>query len=358
VNMACATIDSIDRRLLDRIQDQFPLVVQPFMVLGEELGMEEGQILERLRDLKQRRIIRQIGPVLEPGALGYQTALVAARVEAGRLDQVAGVVSALPEVTHNYGRDHIYNLWFTLNARSFGRLEEIVNSIGALEGVSAIRLLPSRRTFKIRVHFRLESGRDDPGVREGLSPRSEAPPPGNLQAPQSGEAGEFSTFSPDALDRAIIRALQEGIELVERPFLAAAGRAGCGEDELLSRLRLMEKSGVIRRFGARLAHLRAGMKSNAMVCWRIPPERVEEVGVALAAFPQVSHCYERPPGEDFPYNIYSMVHARDEEELASILGQLAAAAKTMDFMPLHTTREYHKAAPRYFLEEDGRGGQP
>lgn len=335
--------DALNLKLLDRIQDNFPLHPRPFAVLGRELGLDEAEVLARLQDLSARRVIRQIGPVLEASTLGYVTVLAAARVTPQHLEEVAAAVSGFPEVTHNYGRNHAYNLWFALNAPSRQRLDEILARVRALEGVEAAWLLPSQRIFKIRVRFDLTG----PGGPQPTAAR------GRVDADSQADLATTRPFPLEGTDRAIIRVLQEGIELTPQPFLSAARAAGCPPEELLARLERLLENRVIRRFGARLAHLEVGMGANAMVCWNVPSPRVEEAGATLAAFPQVSHCYSRPPLEDFAYNLYSMVHAHDQQELERVIAELAQATGIKDFLPLRTVKEYCKRAPRYF-REDGR----
>ena len=151
----------------------------------------------------------------------------------------------------------------------------------------------------------------------------------------------------DASDRALVERLQGGIPLSPRPYREIGQDCGLEEDEVIARIGGLCETGVIRRLGARIAHLRAGIHGNVMVVWRVPPEQVEEVGQGLAREAAVSHCYEREPQPDFPYNLYSMIHAPDLEAAQALAEKLSRAVAITDFVMLPTLRELKKTSPRF-----------
>ena len=151
----------------------------------------------------------------------------------------------------------------------------------------------------------------------------------------------------DAADWKVIERLQQGIPLCPRPFAAMAEEIGMSEDDLLRRVRAMVGEGSIRRLGPRIRHHQAGVRGNIMVAWRVPDDRVEEVGATLAASPAVTHCYERPPFEGFPYNVYSMVHAADLPAAEAVVRDLAARCRVHEYQMLKTVRELKKSTPVY-----------
>ncbi|HOJ33546.1 MAG TPA: AsnC family transcriptional regulator [Candidatus Hydrogenedentes bacterium] len=148
-----STIDDIDRRILDRIQQDFPIVSRPFAELGRHIGISEIETITRLQRLQEKGIIRQIGGVFELRQTGHVSTLCAATVDADHLDDVVKVVNAYSEVTHNYLREHTFNLWFTVIAPSRQRLEKIIEHIRNTEGVKQLLDLPAERVYKIRVNF-------------------------------------------------------------------------------------------------------------------------------------------------------------------------------------------------------------
>jgi len=149
-------------------------------------------------------------------------------------------------------------------------------------------------------------------------------------------------------DLALIRAFQGDLPLAERPFAAVATGLGLGEDEVLAWLRQMKQARVIRRFGALLRHRQAGVRGNALVAWRVPAERAAELGEALARFPQVTHCYQRPPLPDFPYTHYTMVHAQTPAQCRALVARMAQELGLDDYQMLFTLRELKRTSPVYF----------
>jgi len=148
-------LSHLERDVLNAIQEDFPLVKRPFAELAVRLGRAEEEILGVARELRQKGIIRRIGASFDSGRLNLASTLVAMKVPPERLEEVASVVSSYPEVTHNYQRDHPYNLWFAIVAASQARLEAILEEIEDKTGISEVYSLPARRRFKIRVKFEL-----------------------------------------------------------------------------------------------------------------------------------------------------------------------------------------------------------
>ena len=158
--------------------------------------------------------------------------------------------------------------------------------------------------------------------------------------------------SPDHKDWLVIEALQRGIPLMDRPFAVLAEGIGMDEGEFIRRVGALKERGIIRRMGLRIAHREAGVRGNVMVVWRVPPGRVEEVGMLLAEQPSVTHCYERPTFYDLPYNLYSMVHAADPDAAAGEVRRLAELVGVSDYQMLHTVRELKKSTPIYRQPEE------
>lgn len=335
-------MDALDRRLLNEIQKAIPLVPRPFRALGRKLGLPEEEVLRRVRRLKQEDIIRQIGPIFSSRRLRYQSTLAAFRVEPERLDEVAEVVSAHRGVSHNYSRDHAYNLWFTLTLSPNRDLEQEIARLAAATEVLDYLNLPSVRLFKIGVHFDLSHGSKQ--ITEG-------------KAQTGGPAGD-STAEPPVNDspltefeRDIVRVVQGDLPLVQQPFQKAARQLGVTEEVVLDGLQELDQRGVMRRLSAVLKHRRAGFTANGMGCWVVPTERIVEAGQAAAGFSAVSHCYQRlayPPR--WPYNLFTMVHGQSRQEVEGIVRQIADRIDPVDYTILYSQREYKKKRVRYFEE--------
>ena len=146
-------MDDQDRQLLNRLQSHFPLTANPFQTLGAELGLTEPEVLSRISRLKETGIIRRIGASFDSRALGYASTLAAMQVPEPRLSEVVAVVNSFPGVTHNYRRNHDYNLWFTLIAAGAPEIEGILREIQERTGGLPLLNLPAQRVFKIKAEF-------------------------------------------------------------------------------------------------------------------------------------------------------------------------------------------------------------
>ncbi len=322
--------DLLDRQLLNLLQSDFPLVPRPFAALAATLSTTEDDIVERVRRLRDDGIIRQLSAIFDGPALGYSTTLVALEVAADRLDQAAAVISAHPGVTHNYARDNRFNLWFVLavppGVDPAATARDLAHRAGAVHQL----LLPSLKLFKIAVQYDVVKG-EAAGRERPKHRRAELRP-------------------VDDHDRDLVRALQEDLPLAARPFAVLAERAGLTEDELLAGARQLLGQGVMRRYAAVLRHQEAGFEGNGMVCWRVPEDRIPEVGETLAASPLVTHCYHRPTYPDWPYPVYSMIHATSRRDCEHAAAELSRQVGVDDYLLLFSTREYKKERARYFVE--------
>ncbi|MDN5347793.1 MAG: siroheme decarboxylase [Clostridia bacterium] len=157
-------LDRLDRQLLMLLQEKFPLVPEPYAELGRQLGVREEEIINRIGRLKEKGIIRRIGAVFDLRRLGYTSTLCALKVPPEKLKEAAAVVNSYTGVTHNYLREHEYNMWFTLIGPSRQKLEEIMAEIKARTGIEDLLELPAEKFYKIRVNFDLNDGEVENGA--------------------------------------------------------------------------------------------------------------------------------------------------------------------------------------------------
>ncbi|MBN1133899.1 MAG: AsnC family transcriptional regulator [Methanosarcinaceae archaeon] len=150
----------------------------------------------------------------------------------------------------------------------------------------------------------------------------------------------------DEIDKQIIKLTQDGISLVHAPFAEIAAKLGLSEEDVINRLIIMYKEGVIRRFGASIGHRAIGITANAMCTWNVPDDRVEEVGAIMSGFPEVTHCYERPRYPDWPYNLFTMVHSYTKEDCINVAKQVSKATNITDYRLLFSEREFKKTGVR------------
>jgi DNA-binding Lrp family transcriptional regulator len=331
------TQHEIDAALLDLIQNEFPLESQPYAAFATTLGVEHSLVIERIAALREAGKIRQISAIFDTRKLGYRSSLVAAKVPVERQDEAAAVFSAHPGVSHNYLREHDFNLWFTVAVPPDSELglDRTIELLGELADVESIRPLPTLNFFKIGVDLDVKGGRDPRAKKTTRLPEEAPPPPSDLSA----------------RDILAIRTLQLNLPAVERPFAALAEQAGMTEDELIAEGHQLLRNGIMRRYAAVLAHRKAGFVFNGMGVWKVPEDRVAEVGRQMGSYTGVSHCYERPTYPDWPYNVFSMTHGRTKDDCEAVLRAISEDAGLDYYIVLYSTKEYKKTRVSYFTPE-------
>ncbi|HEY5333518.1 MAG TPA: Lrp/AsnC family transcriptional regulator [Solirubrobacterales bacterium] len=331
-------LDETDKRLMNLLQSRFPLDPEPFALVAGEADLELDDVLGRTQRLLDGRIIREITPIFDTRALGYDSMLVAAKVDSENPQRAARMVNAHPGVSHNYLRTHDFNLWFTIATPPDSKLG-LKGSIEALmeeTGAISMRELPTLVLFKINMNLEMEGGTD------ALEAAVEAAPPRELEAQPY-----------DATDEAIIKTLQGPMKAVERPYDEAAAELGMTTEELLDRLRGMVDRKILRRVAAILYHRRAGFSANGMGVWKVPEDQILEVGGIMAATRGVSHCYQRPTYDDWPYSVFTMAHGRSKEECDAVLDSIAEKCDMGpdDRSTLYSSTEYKKIRLHYFTPD-------
>lgn len=331
------TVSIEDGKLLNALQAGIPLVERPFAAVGEQVGVSETEVIGRIAALKDAKIIRQIGAIFDTHSLGYRSSLVAMRVPAPGEDEAAEVVNRHPGVSHNYRRDHAFNLWFTIAVPPTSKLglERTVEILGRDAKAESTRLLPTLKLFKI-------------GVK--LDMTGEAPPDAAGDAPAYTEARHKTEgVTPEQIG--LIRELQKDMPLVPTPYAEAVERLGMTHEQLFALANRMREDGQLRRVAAVLHHHAAGFRANAMGVWAVPEERIDQVGEAMASFNAVSHCYRRPVYPDWPYSIFTMVHGHSAAECEATLEAMAKETGIDEYRALYSTRQYKKVRLAYFTPE-------
>jgi DNA-binding Lrp family transcriptional regulator len=335
---AAIPLDETDKRLMNLLQSSFPLDPEPFALVASEADLDLDDVLARTRRLLEGRIIREITPIFDTRALGYESMLVAAKVDAENPQRAARIVNAHPGVSHNYLRTHDFNLWFTIATPPDSKLglRGTLDALMEETGATSMRELPTLTLFKINMNLEMEKGTD------ALAAAVEAAPPRELE-PQP--------YDED--DIALIRALQGPMAAVERPYDEAAAELGLDTDELLERLRGMVDRKILRRVAAILYHRRAGFSANGMGVWKVPENEILEVGGRMASFRGISHCYQRPTYEDWPYSVFTMAHGRSKQECDAILDSIAeeCGIGPDGRATLYSSTEYKKIRLHYFTDE-------
>jgi siroheme decarboxylase len=216
-------------------------------------------------------------------------------------------------------------------------LDGTLEVLQRLTGAESVRQLPTLRLFKIRMDLEMEKG------TEALAAAAEAV---DHREPEAIELSD--------LDLAVIRATQGPMEVVPEPFAAPAAELGISQEALFEHLESMRERRALRRVAAILFHRRAGFSANGMGVWKVPDERILELGPRMASFRGISHCYQRPTYADWPYSVFTMAHGRSKEECDAILDSIAADTGIEERRTLYSSTEFKKCRLRYFTDEHKR----
>jgi DNA-binding Lrp family transcriptional regulator len=325
---------------MNMLQSRFALEPEPYGLIAGEAELDLDEIKARTQRLLDERIIREITPIFDTRVLGYSSMLVAARVDSENPWRAAKIINSHPGVSHNYLRDHDFNLWFTIATEPDSPLglDGTLEVLERLTGAESVRQLPTLRLFKIRMDLEMEKG------TEAL-----AAAPAEALDYEEPEAIELSE-----LDYAVILATQGPMDVTPEPFAAAATELGISQGQLFEHKESMRERRALRRVAAILFHRRAGFSANGMGVWRVPEERILELGPRMASFRGISHCYQRPTYADWPYSVFTMAHGRSKEECDAILDTIAEDTGIEDRRTLYSSTEFKKVRLRYFTDEHKR----
>lgn len=339
MNDAGPVMDDLDRALLNALQWDFPVDPHPYATLAERLQTTESDVCERIARVKERGILRQLSAIFDTRALGYGSSLVAAKIDPQRIDAAAAVINEHPGVSHNYKRNHAYNLWYTIAVPPGASLDEHLEVLHRESGAIVTRKLPTLQLYKI-------------GVKLDMTGRTPADARTEVLEHERPERGP-DVVAPALTDHeiAVIRVVQEDLPLSHRPFRDAAELAGCGEADLLATLTSFRERRLMRRFAAVMNHRTAGFKANAMGVWAVPEDRLAELGPRMAEFACVSHCYRRPVYEDWPYSVFTMVHGKNARECEQTIAAISEETGIVDYALLWSVKEYKKTRVKYFTSD-------
>lgn len=318
--------------VLSRIQKKFPLVRRPFEEIAKELGMSEGEVLDMLREQKKANVIRQTSAIFDTKRLGYKSSLVAFKIPQEKISDAVKVINSHPGISHNYERNHDFNIWFTVAIAPDSKLglEKTLEILAKETGATEYIVLPTLKLFKINVKL------DTTGKGEKK---------------EEVKRVKHIDIELTPLHHQIIRYTQNDIDFVEEPFGQIIDAIGISYDEFFNTLNELQEAGVMRRFASILNHRKAGFSANAMVVWDIDENRGEEIGERAAAFSAVSHCYLRPKYPNWQYNLFTMVHGKSEEETNSIIEDMAKEVEHKNKMALYSSREFKKVRVEYFTPQ-------
>lgn len=318
--------------ILSRIQKKFPLVARPFKVIADELDMSEDEVLEILQEQKKGNIIRQTSAIFDTKRLGYKSSLVAFKIPQEKISDAVKIINSHPGISHNYERNHDFNIWFTVAVSPTSKLglEKTVALLAEATGAEDYIILPTLKLFKINVKLNT-TGKDE--------------------KKEEVKRVKHTDIELTPLHHAIIRYAQNDIEMVKEPFKNIVETLNIDYNTFFDALNELQEAGVMRRFASILNHRKAGFSANAMVVWDVDEKNGEAIGERAAAFSAVSHCYLRPKYENWQYNLFTMVHGKSTEETNAIIEEMALEIDSKSHMPLYSSREFKKVRIEYFTPE-------
>ncbi|MBN1815968.1 MAG: hypothetical protein JW828_01320 [Sedimentisphaerales bacterium] len=320
-------LSDFEKVLLTVLQDPLPICRHPFAEVGVRLDGDELTVIEAIQDLKAKGWIRRFRGQINYRALGRTAVLAAASVSEDKLSETVERINAERGVSHNYLRDHPYNVWFTLQGGNEEEIEKKLTELGRQCGVTFYPL-PAIKLFKLDVRFRL-TGKAPAAAPIRIDPMT----PGDTEL--------------SLLEQKVLPRLQDDLPLVPAPFDTLAGR-DLAVVEVLDVIHSLMEKGVLRRIAAVLDHYRLGYTANVMFCATVDSPRIDSVGRTLAAVPQVSHCYERKTFPGFPYNLFAMMHARTQGQIHNAVQRFVTTHGIAEYALLGTIQELKKQPVRLF----------
>jgi len=317
------------QEILSRIQKKFPLVPKPFKAIADELGMQEEEVLSILQKEKEDKIIRQTSAIFDTKRLGYTSSLVAFKIPEDKIDAAVEIINSHPGISHNYERNHDFNIWFTLAVAPDSKLglEKTLEILAKVTQAEDYIMLPTLKLFKISVKLNT-TGKDD--------------------KKEKVKKVKHTDIELSDLHHKVIRKAQYDIKMESEPFKATIDELGIDYDTFFNILKELQEAGVMRRFASILNHRKAGFNANAMVVWDVDEAKGEAIGETAASFSAVSHCYLRPKYANWPYNLFTMVHGKTSEETNGIVAEIANEIETKSHMLLYSSREFKKVRIEYF----------
>lgn len=316
-----SNLTKFQKQLCNALQNGVPICARPFAEIAECLNVDQEQVLREASGLIEAGVIRRISATVDYRALGKTSTLVTAHVPQESVREVAEAVNSLDGVSHNYLRNHHYNMWFTLQADTAAQIDATLADLSERFGFG-FHSLPVKRFFKLYVLFDAES-ESEVLLRD-------------VQRIPKCEVVELSDEQ-----KLVLSQLQRPLELTAEPFDLPYG-GGVEHRDALKIITGLIDAGVIRRIAAVVNHRKLGFVANAMFAGEVPQDRIVGAGERLASLGIVSHCYERETFESWPYNLFAMCHGRSMDQIRHVVSKFTEAEKVNSFELLETAAELKK----------------
>ena len=332
-------LEPIDESLLNLLQQNFPVEKRPFRLIADKLKITEAQCLARIKYLKEKHFIRFLGAIIDTKNIGFESALIAFKTSSSKTEHIAKMINTHPGVTHNYQRDSEYNLWFTLATPASCDFQKHLDSLLHLSKPKDYLYLPNLKTYKIRMVLNCSSNGNNIimfKTQNGYCDNHLIP---------------YISIEINALEKEILQFLQHSIPIISQPFNELAIKLNLSHDYLLTCINNLASKGIIRRFGAIVSHRKIGYTYNVMALWNVTQARINSVAKQIASCQEVSHCYQRTSYSDWPYSIYSMIHAKSKDSADKLVSKLINTNQIDQYKLLVTVKEFKKQRLEYFTDK-------
>jgi DNA-binding Lrp family transcriptional regulator len=314
----------LQKQLLNILQTGIEPVKRPFELIAATLNISEAALFSEISLLKSLGYIRRISATIDFRALGRISVLVTGAVPIDRVEEIAAEVNKIEGVSHNYQRNHAFNLWFTLQADSEFKIYKILADLHSRTGIKFYSL-PAVEIFKLDVRFDAFSN-------------------GQSMIPSSNIPAELRRAKLMMDDEQMLSILQDDVVLITEPFSSVPGLT---VDEAMASLERLFNRGVVRKIAATVDYKKLGFAANAMAVYSVNESRVHQVGQELAKLHNVSHCYERKTFEGWPYNLFAMMHGPQIDALETSVRDFASHYRIAQHELLTTVREFKKEPVKF-----------
>jgi DNA-binding Lrp family transcriptional regulator len=323
-----------EKKLLTLIQREFPLISFPFKKIGNKLNLKEKDVINIIKTLKEKNIIRQISGIFDSKSIGYKSTLIAMEIENRYLSKIVKFINSHPGVTHNYKRNGRINLWFTLSLSSNSKLgmQKTIKIFKEKCHPKTTLILPTLKLYKIGVKLDLTDEQKEEQIYS--------------------EKSRKKVKKLSDVEIKTIQTLQKDIPLVKTPYLKLSNLINIKEEILLSCAKKMKEEGKLRRMAAILNHREAGFKINIMAVWNVKEENTDKVADIMSSYKNITHCYKRPIYPNWNYSIFTMLHTKTKNEADKIIKEIADKTKIKDYLCLKTLQEFKKTRIKYFSKEE------
>ncbi len=351
-DLSLPDLSLIDKKILNILQTDFPTSIRPFQEIGSGLGITEEEVINKIINLKQAKVIRQISAIFDSHNIGYKSTLVAFNVPEDKVEDAASVINAHNGVSHNYLRNNPYNIWFTITLPPDKDFDEEIGLIANNAKAADYLILPTLKLYKIGVNFDMIRESESSSLANADSD------PANIDSDKNSkfkyfsqdDAIEDSKINISEFEKNCIRELQKDLEIVPEPFKNAASNLNISQEMLLSQIDKFIAEKKMRRFACVLHHQKAGFSYNIMGIWKSKEDEADKNGKIMSSINEVSHCYLRPvyPGK-WEYNIFTMIHTKNEEEALNAMNKIAELTGIKDYDSLISTKEFKKIRVKYYV---------